>query len=302
MVEVGIHIPTAAPDAQPGTAIEFARRAEMAGAHSVWTLDRLVFGNQDPLLCLAAIAATTSRVRLGTCVLLAALRPPAVLAKMIATLDQLSGGRMTMGFGVGSRPDDFMAAEVPFDHRGSRAQELVEILRLAWSGEPVKHEGKFYHLDVGPIGPTPVQAHVPIWFGGSAETALKRIGRIADGYIGGSGGGPDGFRAGWEKVRRYAEAAGRDPAAITPAALVFACVDDDRDRARAKAEAYRGHYYAGRRTDTSGMLLGPVDECVRMANAYAEAGVRTLIVGSVTADLAYLDRFCEKVLPRLRNA
>lgn len=299
MVQVGLNVPTAAPGAEPNTAVEFGRRAELAGVHSVWVLDRLVFGNQEPLLSLAAIAATTERVRLGTCVLLATLRPPALLAKMIASLDRLSGGRVTLGVGVGSRPDDFQAAEVPFDHRGSRAEELVRVLRLAWSGAPVRHSGKFYRLDVGPIGPEPVQTHLPIWFGGSAESALKRIARIADGYIGGSGGGPSGFRANWEKVRRYADAAGRDPAAITPAALVYACVDDDRDRARAKAEEYLMHYYGPRRTDTSGFLLGPPDDCVRTANAYIEAGVQTLILGSVTSDLRYLERLCEHVLPRL---
>src|SRR5690242_15604356 len=100
----------------------FARQSEEAGADSVWCLDRLVFDNHDPLLSLAAAAATTRRVRLGTSVLLATLRPPLLLAKMVATIDQLSGGRMTLGIGVGSRADDFGAAEVPFEHRGSRAE------------------------------------------------------------------------------------------------------------------------------------------------------------------------------------
>lgn len=298
MVQIGFNIPTAAPDAQPSTALDFARRAEEAGAHSLWTLDRLVFDNHDPLLTLATVAATTRRVRLGTCVLLATLRPATLLAKMIATLDQISGGRMALGIGVGSRPDDFAAAEAPWEHRGSRAEELVRVLRLVWSGAPVRHEGRFYHFDVGPVGPRPVQAHIPVWFGGGAESALRRIGRMADGYIGGSAGGPAGFRANWEKVCGYAEAAGRDPGAVTPAALVYACVDDDRDRARATAAAYLAHYYGPRRTDISGMLLGPADDCVRQVNAYAEAGIRTLIVGSVTADLATFERFCEKVLPR----
>ena len=94
-------------------------------------------------------------------------------------------------------------------------------------------------------------------------------------------------------MRRY------DPAAITPAALIYACVDDDVDRATAKALAHLAHYYGPRRSDTSGFLLGRADDCVRMANAYAEAGVQTIIIGSVTADVAYLDRFLEKVLPRL---
>jgi probable F420-dependent oxidoreductase len=299
MVQVGFSVPTHAQDAQPSTPVEFARHVEQGGGHSAWAMDRLVFGNQEPLIALGAMAAVTSRIRLGTCVLLATLRPPLLLAKAIASLDQMTGGRMTIGIGVGSRQDDFAAAEVPWEHRGGRAEELVEIMRLAWSGAPVEFAGKHYNVDVGSVGPTPIQSHLPIWFGGGAETALKRIARIGDGYIGGSSGGPEGFRTNWEKIVRYAEAIGRDPGTLTPAALIYACVDDDVDRATATAKANLMHYYGPRRSDTAGFLLGRADDCVRMAHEYAEAGVQTMIIGSVTADVSYLDRFLEKVLPRL---
>ena len=294
-------MPMAAADVSPDTAIEFARRAEQAGADSVWSLDRLVFENYDPLITLAVVAGATQRVRLGTSVLLASLRPPALLAKMIASLDQISGGRMTLGIGVGSRPDDFAAAEVPFEHRGTRAEEVVSILRLAWSGAPVRFEGRFFNIDVGPVGPRPAQSHLPIWFGGSADSALRRVGRIADGYIGGSGGGAPGFRTTWEKVQRAAEAAKRDPSTITPAALVYAAVDDDRDRAREQALSYRRHYYGSSRgtLDVEGAPVGTADDVVRVIHDYFAAGVETLIIGSPTADLAALDRLCNDVLPRL---
>src|SRR6266540_3527592 len=154
MVDVGLGLPILVPDTGRRTSLEFARRAEEAGAHSVWAGDRIVFSNQDPLLNLAAVAAVTSRVRLGTSVLLAALRPPALLAKMIATLDQLSEGRVILGAGVGSRADDFASEEIAFEHRGTRAEELFDILRLAWRGEPLRYEGRFYELDVGPVGPS----------------------------------------------------------------------------------------------------------------------------------------------------
>lgn len=298
MVEAGLALPILVPDVGPRTSLEFARRAEEAGADSIWAGDRIVFGNQEPLLNLAAAAAVTSRVKLGTSVLLGTLRPPALLAKMVATLDEMSGGRVVLGLGVGSRADDFAAEQVPFEHRGSRAEEMVDILRLAWRGEPLKYEGRFYQLDVGPVGPRPSQSHIPIWFGGSAESALRRIGRIGDGYIGGSGGGPAGFQANWEKIRRYAEAEGHDSGSITPAALIYACVDDDRARAQELAAAHLRNYYGPRRTDTSSFMLGSADECLEVANGYVAAGVRTFIIGSVTADLGYFDRLCG-LLPRL---
>jgi probable F420-dependent oxidoreductase len=300
MTHVGLAMPTAAPDAEPTTAIEFGKRAEAAGAHSVWAMDRLVFDNYEPLMSLMAVAATTQRVGLGTCVLLPTLRPPTLLAKMVATLDAMSGGRVTLGLGVGSRADDFAAAEVPFEHRGSRMDEMVKTLRMVWSGEPVEFSGKFYNVDVGAIGPRPKQSHIPIWFGGSAESALRRIVRHGDGFIGSSSGGPEGFKANWEKITRMAEGAGRDPATLTPAALIYACVDDDHSVAEAKAVAYRQHYYGGRRPiDVSGSMLGSPDECVRIAESYFEAGVDTLVIASATADLRYFDRLCEKVVPRL---
>jgi len=298
VVDVGLNLPILVPDTGARSALDFARRAEEAGAHSVWAGDRIAFGNQEPLLNLAAVAAVTSRVRLGTSVLLATLRPPALLAKMLATIDQLSDGRMILGAGVGSRADDFAASGVEFEHRGSRAEEAVAILRLAWRGQPLRYEGRFYQLDVGPVGPRPVQEQIPIWFGGSAESALRRIGRIADGYIGSSSGGPEGFRRNWETIQRHAEAAGRDSAALTPACLIYACVDDDRSRAEELAAAHLRNYYGPRRTDTSSFLLGPADDCLRTAEQYVRAGVETFIVGSVTADLRYFDRLCALV-PRL---
>src|SRR5438105_3024314 len=127
MLQVGLGLPVLVPEAGSRKAIDFARRAEQAGAHSLWAGDRIVFGNQDPLLTLAAAAAVTSRVLLGTAVLLGTLRPPAVLAKMVATLDQMSDGRVILGVGAGSRADDFAAAEVPFAHRGSRAEEMIDV-------------------------------------------------------------------------------------------------------------------------------------------------------------------------------
>jgi probable F420-dependent oxidoreductase len=298
-VEIGVSLPVFLPDATPALMLEFARQAEAAGAHSIWVGDRLVFRNSEPLLTLAGIAAVTSRVRLGTSVLLATLRPPALLAKMIAGLDQLSNGRVIMGFGVGSRADDFAAAGVPFERRGGRAEELVQILRTCWAGEPLRHSGTFYEMDTAWVGPRSAQEHVPIWFGGGAESALRRIARIGDGYIGSSSGGTEGFRANWRKVLAYADQAERDAAELTPAALIYNCVDPDRERALERASAHLANYYGPRRTDTSGFLLGPPNEVIERARAYEEAGVRVAILGQVTTDRACFDRLCGEVLPAL---
>jgi probable F420-dependent oxidoreductase len=301
MPSIGIAIPGNVPDVQQDTALEFARRAEAAGVDSVWVLDRVVYHTPDPLVTLGALAAATTRVRIGASVLLAALRPPLLLAKMAATVDQLSGGRLLLGVGAGSKPDDFDAVELPFEHRGSRLEEALHLLKLAWSGQPVRFRGRFYDIDVGPVGPRPVQQpHPPIWMGGFADSVLRRVARCADGYIG--HGDPPSFRRCWEQVRRYAEVAGRDPDGITPAALVHACVDPDRDRAVALAIKHFGAYWGPERAHVPpGSMIGPADECLEAAREYLDAGAETVVIASVTADLAYYDRLLEDVVPRLRQ-
>lgn len=299
MANIGITLPIATPDHTPDTVLRCARMAEDAGAHSLWTIDRLAFGNQEPLLGLAAAAALTTRVKLGTSVLLGTLRGAAMLAKQIATLDQLSNGRVILGLGVGSRPDDFAANQIPFEQRGRRAEELIDILRLSWSGAPVKYDGQIYQIDVGPIGPKPVQEHLPIWLGGSAEAALSRAGRVADGFISGASRGAVGFTRNIEKVREAAAAAGRDPSTINGSTLAFVSLDDHMARARERAFAYQANYYSPERADPDQCILGSVEQCLEKVGPYLEAGSDPFILSPVTADLDHFERICKNLLPRL---
>ena len=300
MPRTGLAIPIAAADARADTAVEFARRAEAAGVDSVWVIDRLVYDCADSLIALAALTTATRRVRLGTSVLLAALRPPTLLAKMLATVDQLSAGRLIVGIGVGTRADDFEAVQVPHRGRGRRVDELIDVLELAWRGGPVKYAGRTYQLDVGPIGPRPFQQpRPPLWLGGRAEAALRRVARVGDGYIGRSSDGPAGFQRIWAQIGAYAEAEGRDPATIVPAAQVYACVDYDRERAAALTTGYLRAYYGAAPADLSGFLIGSPERCVELALEYFAAGVEVLIIGSASANPDYFERLCAEVIPRL---
>jgi probable F420-dependent oxidoreductase len=294
-------LPTAAPGARPDTAVTFARAAEAAGLHSAWIIDRLVFENVEPLVTLAAVAASTSRVRLGTSVLLGTLRPPALLAKQVATLDVLSGGRVILGLGVGSRPDDFAAAGVPYTARGARLAESMRVLRQVWSGAPLEHEGRAYQVSSGPIGPRPEQpGGPPLWIGGGAEAALRRAGRLADGYIGSSSGGPEGLRQAAALVRQAAADAGRDPSAITIACLVWASVDDDQARADERAATYMRHYYPPARAAVPATaLVGPPALCIDRAHEYFAAGAEVLIVGPTSVEPDQRDRLLNDVLMKV---
>jgi len=304
MGTIGIALPNL-PGVTPPLIPEFARRIEAGGCDAIWALDRLVYENPDPLTALAAAAAVTSRVRLGTSVLLAPLHSPVVLAKQLATLDLVSNGRLLVGLGIGSRPDDFAAAGVPFAGRGGRAAEMIRIMKQVWSGQPVRHQGRYFAIECGAVGPAPVQrAHPPVWMGGFQEVALKRIARIADGFVGSGGAGPDGFAGMWERVRQMVAAAGRPPDRFPNACLAYFNVGGDREQAKAQAMAslvrYYGPQFTSRYDPERALVFGPPEECARRAQAYFDAGVQHLILVPTTLDAGQVDRIAREIRPHLR--
>lgn len=166
------------PIDDPALLLAWARRADAGPFSTLGLLDRLVFDNPEPLVTLAALAGATSRIRVQTEVLIAPLHRTALLAKQTATLDRVSGGRFTLGIGVGGREDDFLAADVDPRGRGRRLDEQMALLRRLWAGEP-HGEG------AGPVGPSPLTPGGPeVLFGGFAPAALERVGRFGDGFLG----------------------------------------------------------------------------------------------------------------------
>jgi alkanesulfonate monooxygenase SsuD/methylene tetrahydromethanopterin reductase-like flavin-dependent oxidoreductase (luciferase family) len=245
------------PIADVPAMLDWGRRAEEAGFASVAVFDRWVWDNPEPLVALAAIAGATTRVRLQTEVLLAPLRDPVLLAKQAATLDAISRGRLTLGLGVGGRPDDFAAAGIPFAERGRRMEAALGAMRRVWSG------------DAG-IGPAPTRPGGPeVLIGGHAPIALRRVARHADGVIASTGvdavaGVFDQVRAGWSAAGR----AGRPrlvaqvDVALGPPAVV--------DAARRRLTTYYAYLGAGREA-AAGLLATP--EAIRDAlGTLARAG------------------------------
>ncbi len=264
-----------------------AARAERLGFASLWAGDHVSFPAPilDPLQVLAAFAAHTRRVRLGTCVYLLPLRHPTHVAKMIAALDFIAEGRLIFGVGVGGEfPGEFRACGVPVGERGRRANEAIRALRRLWderaAGEGASHRGKFF--DIGPvrIAPAPPQgAGLPIWIGGRSEAALRRAARLGDGYVGYLLD-VEGFTRRMARIRELASAAGRVPEAIAAAHMAFAIVDADRGRALAQAGAMLGAMY-GRSMEAAAArycLAGTPAEVRAAADAYAAAGCGHLIL------------------------
>jgi probable F420-dependent oxidoreductase len=299
MANIGLAFVNPAPLTRPENVVNFAKKCEAMGLHSMWTIDRIAYDNLEPLTILAAAAGATQRIRLGTSVLLPGLRHPALLAKIVATLDFISNGRVTMGVGFGSRENDFTAVEVPFEGRGSRAVECVQLMKRLWTEENVTYKGRFFNVQNLTLGPRPIQKPIPIFTGGSAEIALKRAGTWANGFICGSSAIPE--FATW-KIAQYARTAGRNPNEIEKAGLTFMAINDDNAKAVKTLENYVMRYYGRLRADVaSTSLVGSGTAIADRIEAFLSRGLDTLIIGVADPDPKQLDLFGEKVLRHLKS-
>ncbi len=228
-MDLGFAVPQSGAWATPANQVRVAQRAEELGYRSLWTFQRLLFpaardatplpeayrSVHDPVVSLAYLAAHTSRIRLGTAVLNIPFVSPAVVAKQLATLDIVAGGRLDVGFGLGWAPEEYAATGASYSRRGARAEEFLQVLRALWTGEVTEFRGSHYEVPPARMDPKPVQdPHPPVLLGATAEPALRRAGRLADGWI--SSSRADLRRIGESVivVRQAAEEAGRDPEAV----------------------------------------------------------------------------------------
>lgn len=176
-MKIGIGLPTTIPGAPADLVLPWAQAADAGPFSCVAVVDRVVYPSYEPLIALAAVAGVTHRVRLVTSILQAPLRNATLLAKQASTLDALSGGRLTLGLGVGGRGDDYHAVSAPFADRGRRLDAMMAQMRQIWSGAPLGD-------GVGAVGPAPHQPGGPeVLFGGYVPASIRRVGRWGDGYL-----------------------------------------------------------------------------------------------------------------------
>ena len=247
---------------------ELCRRAEGTGADSLWAVDHLYWPHPigEALTTLAVAAVATTRPTLGTCVLQLPLRQAAAVAKQATALQLLSGGRLVLGLGVGSHEEEYERAGVDFHRRGRLLDEGVACLRGAW--DPVAPASDYGQEPVGPP--------VPLWFGGASDAARRRAAAVGDGWIP-LFIAPDHYAPAVAALRREATEAGRDPDAVEPGVVVFACVGDDEAPARGAAwlsQLYRLPAKAFGRH----LVAGSPDVCAAALRRYAEAGARHIVV------------------------
>jgi probable F420-dependent oxidoreductase len=284
-----------------------AELAERLGYESVWTGDHLAFPvpMYDPLLQLAQLAAFSETLLLGTGVYLLPLRHPTPVAKQVATLDHLTNGRLIFGVGIGGEfPNEYAAAGVPVKERGARLSEGIEVLRKLWSGEPVANDGRFYPFPKVQMLPAPKQpGGPPIWCGGRSEPALRRMGRMADGWIS-YVVTPERYRKGLETVAREAQAAGRTLERFGTGHLLFTWIDSSYERALDAATEHLSMRYAMdfRSAAERYAALGRPEDVAAKIEAFRKAGLRHVVldlVGPFGDRDAQLERFAKDVKPLL---
>jgi probable F420-dependent oxidoreductase len=284
-----------------GRFFEFIDRLEELGFDSIWFSDRLISAapTLGSIAALASVAARTRKLKFGSAVLVLPTRHPVEIAKEIATIDFLSGGRMLPAFGLGTEDErEYEAAGVSKAERAGRTDEAVGLLRRLWTEDHVTHHGRYYHLSDVTIAPKPVQACPPIWFGGRSEPAYRRTGRIGDGWLA-SFITPAEVRHGVTTIQEAAAAAGRS---IDPdhygAIISF--------RIAASAEAALDGMQTGmlrRRPDAAVeeyCALGTPDDCIAMVRRYIDAGASKFVMRPACAPEevdAQIETLAREVVP-----
>jgi probable F420-dependent oxidoreductase len=306
MTEFGIAIPqTVEASGFDGPAVQsFLRRAEALGFDSAWTQEQVLGDMPDlaPLETLAYAAACTDRMRLGCAVLISSLVSPVHLAKSIASVDQLSGGRLEVGLATGGGFRMFDAFGVDGSSFVARFNEGLALMRRLWTEDRIDHDGRFWRLTGAAMAPKPVQAGgPPIWFGGAHPDALRRAVAHADGFFGAGSQPTAAFVEQVRTVRAALEEAGRDPATFRIAKRVYLTVDDDPERARRRmADGLQRVYgYFGMPDLTPVSVTGPPAAVAAGVGEVIDAGAEVVLLNPLFDDAVQLERLAAEVVPLL---
>ncbi len=314
-VSVGVLLPTreavmsGATSARP--LLELAERAEALGFDSVWVGDSITARPRfEAITTMAAVAARTQRVQIGTAVLLSHLRHPVLLAHQLANLDVIAEGRIILGVGVGAKGaaniKEAAALGVPFEKRLGIWEEGITLMQRLWREPSVTFAGRHFRVEGVALQPRPARpGGPPVWLGGSVDGAMRRAGRHGDGWMPISPT-PAAFAESYRKVQAYAREAGRDPAAIHPALYTTINAGPDPAKAHQEMRTFIENYYslpfevlaAGQ-----GHFAGTVEQVTAALGGFVSAGVRTMVFRFAGPDQrTQLERCAKEILPRIRPA
>lgn len=288
---------------------QMAETAERIGYDSVWVGDSITSKPRlEPMAVMAALAARTHRVKIGTAVMLNALRHPVHLAHSIATIDNISDGRIILGLGAGRSNnqmfvDEHAAVGVPIEERAARMEESIDVLRKLWTEDDVSNPDGFYPLSGMTLEPRPIQQPVPIWLSSNwVQRGLKRVAAQGDGWIT-NVPSTEMFTKCWDRIEEKGQELSRDVSRI-PRALYISVNLNDEDEALAEGDGFMRSYYGIPYEVVSKQLLcvfGPAQKAIDVIKRYKEAGANYFIVRFASPNqMQQLEKFTELVVPSLK--
>jgi probable F420-dependent oxidoreductase len=304
-VSLAVAIPQTFLDGRvdPARLRRFLVRAEALGFSGAWVVEQVIgtAASLGPIECLTYAAAVTERMRLGVAVLLTALRSPIHTAKSLASLDQLSGGRLDVGVGLGGQPAIYPAFGLTAERRAARFGEGIRVIKQLWTESRVTFAGDFYRLDGVVMEPKPLQRpHPPLWFGANHPNAIRRAVELGDAFMGAGSASTSAFAEHVAVLRRHLETARRDPATFPVAKRVYVAIDADRARAGRRLTEWFGAFYRRPELAPEVAVWGSVDEVADGLRAVAAAGAGMLMLNPVFDEEEQLERFADDLAPRLR--
>ena len=295
------------PDAK--ALVEYGVKMEQLGFDSLWVWDHILLGVEpnfpiiESLTLLTAIAARTSRIKLGTGILVLPMRNPVILAKQLASMDQLSDGRLLMGMASGWYRREFNAIGVPFEQRGKIMDENLDLLKRFWTEHTVSAKVRHYDVPAGVMFPKPVQKpHPPILIGGYVDRVLKRAAVSGDGWLT-YFYRPEGFAKSWGKIRDFAKAAGKEPDSLLNASQLPIMIGKSRQAVESRMMEWltkEWDFAAWSDSTKDSAVMGTVDECVEQLKAHLAVGTQKLIFVPYKYEMDQIETIAREIIPRLK--
>ena len=280
----------------------FLPRAEALGYEGAWVQEQILGDAPllEPVTLITFAAALTSKLRLGTSVLITVIRNPVQLAKSLASLDQLSKGRIIVGVGVGGPHIPEPVFGVPSERRGRRFVEGLQVMKALWTERHATIRGEFWRFTDVAMEPKPAQKpHPPIWFGARDAVALKRAARLGDGWMGAGSSSSSDFLSQTELLRRFLDEEQRDPTEFTVSKRVSLAVDNDRKRAERRLREWFGVRYKQADMASRVSIWGGRAECIDKLGDLIRAGAGHLLLNSVFDETEHLELLASDVIPKL---
>jgi probable F420-dependent oxidoreductase len=302
-VSLGISLPYSFPDARVDHTYirRFVRDAEALGFDDGWLTEGILNPNfvLEPVTYIAHLAALTEKIRFGISVIILNHRNPIQLAKQLATVDHLSNGRLTVGFGLGAGTSLYPAFGIGQEKRVTRFEEAMRVMTALWTQERVTLDGQFWKLNNQGMQPRPLQKpRIPVFLGGHSEPAMRRAIRLADGWMAAGSTGSEESLVDLAKMQGYLAEAGVDPKSFWLSKRIYIAVDDDGAKARQNLNVALSYQYAGRDQSRVGLAATP-SEAVEWLGRFIDAGVNHILLNPCYEHESQMEILATKVVPQL---